>query len=403
MNNPIRSPKTEQDAVTAVPHAPSSADSRVQNVVGDQVKGVLAQGTSDDVKTAILALHDSRSQNETGRGRDFRIERTSPEVQEFTVVRKNAEGKEIRERFTIECLDSPEHPTLPAAYGLMESVFSSEELDPLDIMQDQMRGKRYGYEMGAKATLFAVKNEQGEVVCTLDGGLLPLRDDNGNPTGEAVFMVFYVATNPKVRQYGIGREIMISAYQQAELEAKQRGLKFIGAAGECTWTSYKYWEKLGWRRVYTDAGEEQPVQEIPYVQPPLAFDLNTGEIEDGAGDAPEHFMIHLFDKNAERNPNLARKLPQIVGAFYKTNNYIDRRAFAESENPEAAYAKHRSAIDHHREQFGRDLGRGQIRFLTSRDCDGLRARDRTIEDWVTSDEEAEAMGKPIVRIPEGNM
>lgn len=352
--------------------------------------------------SAVRRLDSARGDAKK-KGRSRYIERESPESNRFFIVQRNAEGKEVlRQQYTIEVLDSPEHPSLPAAYDLLSQRFSSEELDPMEIMRDQMRGKRYGHEIdpnGTKAILFAIKNEKGEVVTTLDGGVLPLRDEKGELTGESVFMVFYVTTKPELEGLGLGREIMITAYQYAAQEAKRRGVKLIGGAGECTWTSRKYWERLGWRRTYTEM-QDGSLAEVPYVQPPLAFELNTGEVEEGSGDAPEHFMIDFFDKKMEEDPAAAQRLARIVQAFYRTNNYINRQAFVDAHKEdeqaaEQAYQRHVSAIRPHERAFLEAVSRGKLKFLRASELKG-----RQLTPYYTSGEEEEAEGKRDVPVSE---
>lgn len=319
----------------------------------------------------------------------------APDEDSFSLTIKKPDGGQEILNFTIEVLESPEHPHLPKAYELLAKKFGSEELDPLPILQDQMNGLRYGYEMGTRAVLFAIKDEKGEVVCTLDGGLLPLRNEKGEMEKDSVFMVFYVATEDRFKKSGFGREIMINAYQYAQAEAQRRKLNLLGAAGECTWTSQHYWERLRWRRAYIDNGAG-PIEEIPYVQPPLAFDLETGEVEEGAGDAPEHFMVLFADPKAEKDPALKNRLMGIVRAFYASNNYISPEAFsgASPENPEAAqtaHEKHVSAIRPHEQKFQEQLAQGNIRFYSKENLADLRKAGREIIEYVTSDEEREMM------------
>jgi GNAT superfamily N-acetyltransferase len=307
----------------------------------------------------------------------------------------NSDGKQESHRFHIEVLDNPEHLLLPQAYELLAKKFGSEELDPLPIMQDQMKGLRYGYEMGTRAAIFAIQDEDGEVVCTLVGGLLPLRSEGGEMQEDSTFMVFYVATEDKFKRSGFGREIMIDAYEYAQTESKKRKLNLLGAAGECTWTSQNYWERLGWRRVYIDNGSG-PIEEIHYVQPPLAFDLETGEAEDGAGDAPEHFMILLTDpNNGEDQTELKNRLASTVRAFYRSNNYIDQQAFnnaspKDAEAAEVAYERHISAIKRHEESFQQQLGKGTIKFYSKEELKKLRKEGREVVEFVTSEKERAA-------------
>ncbi|EKD78850.1 MAG: hypothetical protein ACD_41C00248G0001 [uncultured bacterium] len=346
---------------------------------------------------AIIAQYEQDRLDASQRNQNYRVERDSSTSPEITVYTKDESGMEVPHRFTIEVLDSPEHPTLPEAYALLQNNFDPEELDSLELVKDQMRGLRCGYEMGAKISLFAIKDENGEVITTLDGGLLPLLDEQGNETGEKVFGVFYVATDDKWKKYGLGREIMLDAYRFMEQKAKEQSTKLIGATGECTWTSQRYWENLGWRRVYGDDGKGV-IEEIRYTQPPLEFDLETGEVEEGSGEAPEHFMVHLFDKSALADPReTARRLTSMCRAIYRTNNYINEKAFKEAhpgrpENAKAAYENHLRAIKPLEESFAEQLKGGRpIGFYSEAELIVLAKKGREVVEAWGSDEEKDAV------------
>ncbi len=185
---------------------------------------------------------------------------------------------------------------------------------------------------------------------------------------------------------------MINAYQYAREEAVKRGSQLLGAAGECTWRSRQFWERMGWQRAYIDSGKG-PIKEIEYVQPPLAFDLTTGQPAEGAGEAPEHFMADFFGPKMENAPHAAEKLAATVRGFYQTNNYVDRRAFPNDE----AYRTHLAAVQPHADSFANQFQQpGSIRFLTKAAGDALKKSGRTVEDYITNPaEEGGEMPQPI--------
>ncbi|MDP3975603.1 MAG: hypothetical protein Q8P95_01680 [bacterium] len=385
-------PERRTPELQAVPDSPEGA---VKRHVLDRVEVVQGGITEVHVENAIRELEQSRAQSFAGK--DFGLERTEGS-DTFSIVSRGGsdEGRDEQEaqRFTIETLGDPDHESVAKVHEFMGEIFGKEELDPLDIMQEQMRGQRYGCDIDTRAVYFAVKNEKGEVITTLGGGLLPLRNERGEASNQAVFMVFYVATDPKLRQYGLGREVMISAYRQAMEEAKSRGLDFVGAAGECTWRSRAFWERVGWRRAYAEDPDTGVAEEVPYVQPPLAFDLETGNVEEGAGDAPEHFMIDLFNPAKASGEEVPELLNGVVRAFYHTNNSVGKAAFereaGSSEKAKAAFDRHREAIRPHEERFSAALKGKNISFLTEKEVVARRADGVTVTDYVTSDEEQEA-------------
>ena len=329
-----------------------------------------------------------------------------------TVLLTNKETGE-KQTFEIEIVENAEHPRFDGAYDLLGETFNSEELDPKEIMADQMKGLRYGETIptGAKAVIFTLSkivestDENGEkikhkeVVGTLDGGLIDLEDETGKFTGESIFMVFYVAsktdeedTTKNYRQYGFGRELMISAYEYAKKEAEKRKKKFIGAAGECTYTSRNFWEKMNWKRCYMrpkgDASNNW--KEIVYVQPPLDFNLETGEVEEGSGDAPEHFMAHIFELlRGEQDPEkIIKKLISIVNGFYRTNNFIAPEAFGGKTE---AYEKHYALINERLENFAKQFEGMEVSFFSE---DEIKKGGLAVENYYPGgDEEREMLAK----------
>lgn len=379
------------------------------------------------VENAIKHLDESRKDT------NKRLAKSKLELirkSDNTVVLRNKENKEVKQEFEIEILQDPEDKRLDAAYNFLADTFGANEMDTEDVFKDQMRGLRYGQpiETGGKAVVFSiskkneVKDEKGEiriekeVVGALDGGVISLQDEQGNFTGESVFMVYYVASKTSedsgknYRQYGLGRELMISAYKYAKEEAKTRGMQIIGATGECTYTSRSFWERMGWKRVYTQDKDEKSkkYKEISYVQPPLSYNLETGEPEEGSGEAPEHFMINIFHKWQEHGTQIGKKIASVVKGFYKTNNYISPKAFGltfnknnkkiEPINPNTspeilqkeikAYKQHLSAVDPLLDNFSKQMNDKKVRLLTK---DEIKSEDLTVEDYITGDDEAEML------------
>jgi GNAT superfamily N-acetyltransferase len=343
------------------------------------------------VGRAIDALEKARNSH-VGND-DHWIERAGQQHRQFSLVRRDPESGEMKsETCSIKVLEGPEDPEFEPVYQMLLKGFGPEELDPEDVMKDQMGGKRKGLDsMGTRAQLADIRNGKGEVVCVLNGGLLPILDEKGHETGESVFMIFYIHTRPDHERLGLSRELMITAHQMAEKEARARGLKLIGVTGECTWDSRRFWESMGLRRAYAGTGGRE-LREVPYIQPPLDFDLETGAVAEGCDNAPEHFMVQYFDDAAMLKPD-AQKLQRIVRAFYRANNYVGRAAFKEGAEGDEAYEAHRRAITPHEEQFSRDVSRGNIRLLSGPECRAFEASGGTVVDWVTCDEEKEVLEK----------
>ncbi len=384
------------------------------------------------VDNAIAQLIESRTRT----NERLALAKDKYEIEIDNNGKVNLINKETNETLTfeIETLLDAEHPLFNDAYSLLFKEFKSNELDPKPLMAEQMRGFRCGYpidDKGTRAVLFTLskniesKNNEDqninkkEVTSVLDGILFPLQDNQGMFTNECAFMVSYVNTKKDkenrendYRRYGFGRELMIAAYKYAKIKAESRS--FIGAVGECTYTSRDFWEKVGWKRIYIKkkGAELAKWEEITYVQPPLDFDTETGEIVEGSGDAPEHLMVNLFDENTGQDPTVGEKLSRIVEGMYKTNNEFPPESFGlfrdkQTEelkpldpntdkknvaNKIKAYEKHYESVYRHLRNFEKQFEGMDVRFLTKDEIDkeGLE-----VKDYITGDDEAKMLKEKL--------
>ena len=379
------------------------------------------------VEDAIKLLNTSRKDT------NLRLAQRGLELARISggkVLLKNKETGEIKQTFEIETLDNPNDERFGEAYTLLAEEFGTNVLEPKSIMQEQMQGLRYGFpiETGMHAVLLTisknieVKKDNGElkihkeIIGVADIAVIPLQDEHAKFNKECVLGQLYIATktskNPKenYRQYGFGRELMISGYEYAKNEAHSRCLQLIGAVGECTYTSRAFWEKVGWKRIYVQKNNDQSKnwKEIQYIQPPLAFNIDTGEIEEGSGDEPEHLMVELFEKDSNKNPKINEKLINIVNGIYKSSNYIPPEAFGlvsedgqlKSLNQNAnleiteklikTYKRHTEAIIPHLQNFSEQLRDMNVRFLTKAE---IEAEKLVVEDYITPAEADDITGK----------
>ncbi len=323
-----------------------------------------------------------------------RIERDVEDESAFFLITRDPKTKqEKREKFNIELINDPESPTLPKAYQVLAETFKPEEMDSLEIIKEKMKGLRYGYDMGAKAFAVAIKNEQEEIQATLVGGLMPLFKEQNEATKDRVLIILYIAIKDQMKKFGFGREAMIDAYKYAQEEVKKEKSNFIGAAGECTYTSRNYWEKFGWRRIYID-DKNGPITEVPYAQPPMAYDLETGEPAEGAGVAPEHLMVQFTGQAEQSNDERRSNVMRVVQTFYKCNNYVDRRAFTDAARgdkklAEQAFQEHLKAIKPFEDKYKEDLEEGDVKLYSQENLKELSSRGRPIKQYYTCDEDRE--------------
>ncbi|MEK7648886.1 MAG: hypothetical protein AAB400_03130 [Patescibacteria group bacterium] len=284
------------------------------------------------------------------------------------------EGK----KYQIEHVESGESPTLSEVQDLFIRTFGEEEVDPEEILRQAVSGVEFGVPSQVKYKVFAVRDPEGKVVCTVAGGNLDLKDEHGNPTGETMLMIAYAVTDKEVKQSGLAREAYISALMDCAAEAEKLGKKFALAAGECTYTSEKFWNKLGWKRAYIESGDKQKYTELKYVQPALDFVKKTGLPKKGAGEVPEHLMVRPMDG---RTPS-KDKVMSAVEAFYQWCNRWGREAFSSTK----AYQANQSYVDDIAGTFKEGLDRGgQLIFLDQTNREKARVKGIKVREYIDAD------------------
>ena len=263
------------------------------------------------------------------------------------------------QRYEISAIESGKSKDIKKVQDLFVKTFGKEEVDPISVMRAAIDGTTaWGTPDITKYQITVLKNEKGDVQSTVAGGLVEMQDVSGKGTGEATFMIGYAVTDRDARQGGLAREAYVSALMGAAAEAQRRGLKLVSASGECTFTSEKFWNSIGWRRVYgQEKGDPNSLQEMQYIQPALDFSEKTGKVAKDAGVAPEHLMIDSFGDKPLTKDNII----QTVDAFYRWCNKWPREAFKSDE----AYQTHLSHVDGIMKKFQEQLDSlGDLRSLS---------------------------------------
>src|SRR5205085_260926 len=95
--------------------------------------------------------------------------------------------------------------------------------------------------------------------------------------------------------------------------------------GEVVPTSEGFINTLGRSRVYVEQeSDPKHLTEVPYYQPALYYDLETGEAAEGAGDVGEHLMIGRFDSQKVSKKDLVA----CIKIMYQWTTAIPEDAFA---------------------------------------------------------------------------
>ncbi len=284
------------------------------------------------------------------------------------------EGK----KYTIETIENGEDIALADVQKLFEDTFGEEEVDPEEILRGAVNGITcWNTPEMTKYRIVTVRNERGELASTFAGGQLEMMDEQGNPTGEAVYFVGYAVTSKKMRQKGLAKEAYISALIDATKEAQSQGRKLKFAVGECTYTSEKFWNSVGWKRVYSE-DEPKNYSELRYVQPALDFDEDTGEIAEGAGEAPEHLMMDNFGAGNPRKEDIRRAYM----AFMSYNVDWPSEAF----NNHKAHTRQRQYVNEVEKAFVADLNsRGDLVLLSNKERQDAKKSGIKIKNYTEAD------------------
>ena len=225
---------------------------------------------------------------------------------------------EGEKKFRIEVIRSGQDPTLTAVHKMFERTFGEEEVDPEEFLRTAVEGITPWGTPDSRYLILTAKNEKGKLISTITGAQLDIEDEQGQLTGETVLYIGYAVTDPKIRQGGLARELYISMVMEAAQQAQREGKRLKFAIGECTWTSEKFWNKVGWKRVYTQTGGKKEYTELPYVQPALDYDPATGAPTEEAGEMPEHLMVDAFGNAVPNKTDLQRAVQSL---YYFCNEW----------------------------------------------------------------------------------
>ena len=110
-------------------------------------------------------------------------------------------------QFTIEKIPDGQSETIKDVQDLFGRTFGEEEIDPEEILRAAIDGKTpWGQDDMTRYNVHVIKDESGEVVSTVTGGRLQLRNADGTPLDKQMFMVAYTVTDEKARLGGLARE-----------------------------------------------------------------------------------------------------------------------------------------------------------------------------------------------------
>lgn len=246
------------------------------------------------------------------------------------------------EKLTIERITDPNDPRVEKLHEFLvnQPQLSPEEIDPPEVTKAAIEGKAISGEPTTKYIVIVATDEKGEVVACANGAVLHMRDDELNPVDDKAFnLATYVVTDERYQRMGVASETFGVFTRESHQEAKDRNLELFAFACEATDNpdSEKFFNSKGAKGVYIKRGSRS-YRRVPYEQPPLAWNPETGEVAEGAGIVPEHLMIRL---SSGKDKISGEDLMSIVWGIYEYNNYWFESSFSGTR----AYNKHNATID----------------------------------------------------------
>jgi hypothetical protein len=260
---------------------------------------------------------------------------------------------------------------------LMAETFDEDEIDPIEVTCAAIGGTLPdGSKDLTRYRIFVALDQGGDVASVFAGGLLELLCCKPGSVAEAMFMEAYAATRGGSQRLGIFRELYLSSLMQAAADARAERKRLTVAVGECTWRSEPAWNAIGQKRIYLESGMGH-YTELPYIQPPVDWDAETGGAADGAGDVPEHLMIEFFEGELDKD-----RLITVIDAIYRWNNRLPETFFASLE----AHAAHKQHVDGRLEVIRNFLfSHGRVQLLTAAQRDPARGAGTTIDEHSEAD------------------
>ena len=284
-------------------------------------------------------------------------------------------------KFELQLVQAEDEKTVQEVQQLMEETFGKEEVDPIEVLREAIKGTpSVGSEDVTRYRIYVARDENGIIQSLYAGGLVDMNDAQGKPLGEKMFMAAYGVTREESRKRGIARELYVSSMMQAAADAYADGKKLSMIISECTSTSEKAWNAIGRRRAYVQTGANDWT-ELKYVQPPLDWDPDTGMPAEDAGNAAEHIMMQPFDGDMTKE-----RLSSALDAIYRWNNYRSEKFF---HNPEAQKA-HFAYIQAIQKQFDSELNAGgELKLLSASEREEMIKKGAVIHEYTEADEEGE--------------
>ncbi len=283
------------------------------------------------------------------------------------------EGK----RYEVHLVRAGDENLIAEIQALSEGVFGREEVDSMEVLKAAIKGELPdGSRDLTRYRLYVARDESGKLQSVYAGGTMEMQNDRHEPTNESMFMGAYGVTRPESQRKGLVRELYISSMMQAAMDSHTEKRRLVMIAGECTWSSERAWNAVGRRRVYVETGRGE-YTELPYIQPALEFDPDTGLPLEESGEAPEHLMVQFL----EGNPN-KEKIIAAIDSIYRWCNVWPRSTFTSDH----AYATHVRYLEDFQKRYTDFFSKnGALHLLSPEERKALKAKGIPVHEHTEAD------------------
>jgi hypothetical protein len=293
------------------------------------------------------------------------IERKS----KFRNRQKTADGKEVivspeGEKFEISRVTDSDSPDVEKMRELMlvgfEGEFKDEDLDSLETMRQAVGNDTFIYNIA--------KNVEGDAIQLTLGYLLELGQERKEKKYNES-LLFMGITVSREKRKGLGAELNKSVFESGLEKAKKEGREIKAIAAAAVDQSEYLGNYVGMRRVYFE-NEKGEICEVPYIDPPLTWNFETGEAEAEA--LPAHFMLNMV--NGE-NTVLVGDFMEMVDVIYKVDSMISPESRKDDKAPtEEAIRRNHEIIEKIKNELMESLSQaknGKIMLLDKKEREAL--------------------------------
>jgi len=276
-------------------------------------------------------------------------------------VKTSFEGREGK-KFSVESLDA-QNPELNKVQNILENGFQRSEIDSFEVLQKAVAEEDYHVHVA--------KDVEGKIQGVFNSGIVETRNDEGEALKGVVHFLGHVFTMPGERGQGILKNLSQEAHNAVvkdlgSEDKKEQGLKLKATIAEAHGQVEKTFnEQLGLQRPYIQT--EGGYSEVPYKQPYIEYDKETGKPVEGTSTVPEHLMVGL---ESGKKTLSGTELKRMVNGVYDYNYYQEKSYF---KNPQA-YDAHNEIVDGIKKELTDFVGKNTVHLFSATERIAMQAK-----------------------------